>query len=382
MKKSSDSTTRPEELIRYKEKILNILFDLGLKPERINAVVGGFYHLYTAYLPDMHQLKKAKSLLTEIHDRLKITNSCCRVNQGKKGLIIEIPAKNPVSLSLEDFLEKVNLNKNKKTIPFALGMSIKGKPYIADLVRLPHLLIEGIDRKEIDASVNALISSIINCEQVNLIKYVFIGSGKTDLERFHILGHNIYNGELIKKGISNEIKNGMLIIDSLKRELDYRYKLLREQHLLNLSEYNWKFSKKRNHPKIPFLVIVIDDFQLFSESQGDIFYSSLAWIAMLGRAVGIHLIAVTSAPGKGKFDARIEAYFTSRLIFRKRVTNKINGITPEWSPFKLLSYGDVLVVNPRGMKKRPDQKDEILRLQYPYLPNIELIDFFVRSGLK
>jgi len=216
-------------------------------------------------------------------------------------------------------------------LPLALGKTISNEVFVADLAKMPHLLIAGATGQGKSVGINTIISSLLYKKHPSQVKLVLIDPKKVELFPYgkinkHFLAYLPNEDE----PIVTETSKVIYTLNSLCIEMDERYDLLKKARARNIKEYNTKFTARKlnplnGHKFMPFIVLVIDEFADLIMTAGKEVELPIARIAQLARAVGIHLIIATQRPSVNIITGVIKANFPARLAFK--VTSKIDSRT-------------------------------------------------------
>jgi len=234
-------------------------------------------------------------------------------------------------------------------LPLALGKTISNEVFVADLAKMPHLLIAGATGQGKSVGINTIISSLLYKKHPSQVKLVLIDPKKVELFPYgkinkHFLAYLPNEDE----PIVTETSKVIYTLNSLCIEMDERYDLLKKARARNIKEYNTKFTARKLNPQnghkfMPFIVLVIDEFADLIMTAGKEVELPIARIAQLARAVGIHLIIATQRPSVNIITGVIKANFPARLAFK--VTSKIDSrtILDGGGADQLIGRGDMLL---------------------------------------
>jgi DNA segregation ATPase FtsK/SpoIIIE, S-DNA-T family len=276
---------------------------------------------------------------------------------GKGFVGIEVPNAEPSVVSLRDVMSGEEHEKvvRKSPVAIGLGQSVDGTPVSADLTMMPHLLIAGTTGSGKSVCVNAIIACLLLQNTPDDLQMIMV-----DPKRVELTG---YNG--IPHLISNVVVDLERIIGVLKwvqREMDERYRKLGERSSRNIEDYNRK--RPEGTPKMPYLVVVIDELADLMMLAPDETEKLIARLAQMARATGIHLIISTQRPSVDVVTGLIKANFPARIAFAvaSGVDSRVILDTP--GAERLLGKGDMLYQSPDASAP--------LRLQGVYVSDSEL----------
>ncbi len=203
--------------------------------------------------------------------------------------------------------------------------------FVADLAKMPHLLIAGATVQGKSVGINAVLTSLLYKKHPSEVKLVLIDPKKVELFPYSRIEHHFlaYLPDQ-EEPITTETNKVIHTLNSLCIEMDNRYNLLKKAHSRNIREYNEKFVQRRLNPQkghrfLPFIVLVIDEFADLIMTAGKEIEMPIGRLAQLARAVGIHLIIATQRPSVNIITGVIKANFPARIAYK--VTSKIDSRT-------------------------------------------------------
>ena len=267
---------------------------------------------------------------------------------GKGTIGIEVPNKNRDIVSLRSLLESEKFINSKAELPFALGKTITNEPFIADLTKLPHLLVAGATGQGKSVGINTIICSLIYKKHPSQLKFVLIDPKKVELALYSkIEKHFLAKIPNTEEAIITDVTKVVETLTSLTQLMDSRYDLLKNAGCKNIIEYNKKFINRRlnpleGHEYMPYIVLVVDEFADLIMTAGKEVELPIARIAQLARAVGIHLIVATQRPSVDVITGKIKANFPARIAFK--VSSKVDSrtILDTNGADQLIGMGDML----------------------------------------
>ena len=268
---------------------------------------------------------------------------------GKGTIGIEVPNKKKQIVSLKEVLLSDKFQNSKMALPIGLGKTIANEVFVADLAKMPHLLIAGATGQGKSVGINTILMSLLYKKHPSEVKLVLIDPKKVELFPYSSLRDH-YLGFLPdqKEPITTETKKVVQILNSLCIEMDERYDLLKKARARNLKEYNKKFRARKLNPEnghryLPYIVLVIDEFADLIMTAGKEVELPIARLAQLARAIGIHLIIATQRPSVNIITGVIKANFPARIAYK--VTSKIDSrtILDGGGAEQLIGRGDMLL---------------------------------------
>jgi DNA segregation ATPase FtsK/SpoIIIE, S-DNA-T family len=307
---------------------------------------------------------------------------------GKGAVGVEIPNPTARIVTLRELFETPEWEGRRATLPIALGHDLEGKPVIADLTKMPHLLIAGATGTGKSVTINTIITSLIYRYTQKQLRFLMIDPKMVELSMYNALPH------LRHKVVTNN-HDAAAVLKWAVFEMQRRYELLQANGARNLADFNRKVEEGkplRNPPRpkptlstvsaeaadtppeapvdevynegiLPFIVMIIDELaDLMMTVQGEV-ETPLAILAQKARAIGIHLILATQRPSVNVITGLIKANFPSRIAFR--VASKVDSrtILDQNGAEALLGNGDMLFL--------PPGKSEPMRLQGAYIATEE-----------
>ncbi len=301
---------------------------------------------------------------------------------GKSTLGVEVPNNKREIIKVRDILQSEKFCRSPSKLTFALGKTIHGEVYITDLSIMPHLLIAGATGTGKSVALNALIASILYKASPEQVKLILIDPKRLEFSVYDGIPH------LLCPVVRDPKKAGSILLDTIKKMED-RYQKLGYLRVRNIEQYNQRIKTILNEKKgqlskeekaslkfLPYLVIIIDELaELMMIGAQDVEYS-IARLAQLARAVGIHLVMATQRPSIDVITGTIKNNFSSRIAFR--VPSKVDSriILDSAGADKLLGLGDMLFM--------PPNYPRLIRLHCSYisLPEITRLVRFVKQQGK
>ena len=255
---------------------------------------------------------------------------------GKHAVGIEVPNKKRAVVSFREIIEMDLPEFKKMQIPVILGKDISGEPHVIDLTKTPHLLIAGSTGSGKSVCVNSMILSILYKRSPEQVKLVLIDPKVVELKLYNDIPH-------LLTPVITEPKRALQALQYCLCEMERRYACLDGMGVRDIVSYNKKIVEKRiATEKLPYIVVIIDEFADLMATTGKELESAVARLAAMSRAVGIHLVLATQRPSVNVITGLIKANIPSRIAFmvasRQDSQIIIDGIGAE----KLLGKGDML----------------------------------------
>ncbi len=339
-----------EELEENKNQIIKTLLNYNIKINKIRATIGPTVTLYEIVPAPGVKISSIKKLEDDI--ALSLSALGIRIIApipGKGTVGIEVPNKSKQIVSFKEVVMSEKFQQAKMDLPIVLGKTISNEVFVADLAKMPHLLIAGATGQGKSVGINTILMSILYKKHPSQVKLVMIDPKKVELFPYsyldkHFLGF-LPNEE---ETIITDTKKAIKTLISLTVEMDDRYDLLKKARARNIKEYNEKFVNRKISPKdghrfLPFIVLVIDEFADLIMTAGKEIELPIARLAQLARAIGIHLIIATQRPSVKIITGMIKANFPARIAYK--VTSQIDSrtILDSKGAEQLIGKGDMLL---------------------------------------
>ena len=369
-----------EELEVNKNKILRTLRNFSIEVDKIHAEVGPTVTLYEIVPAPGIRISKIKNLEDDI--ALSLAALGIRIIApipGRGTIGIEVPNSKPDVVSMLTLIKSQKFQNSNYELPIALGKTISNETYVFDLAKMPHLLMAGATGQGKSVGLNAMLVSLLYRKHPSALKFVLVDPKKVELSVYNKISRH-YLAQLpgAEEAIITDTDKVVATLNSLCKEMDQRYDLLKDQQCRNLKEYNQKFKSRkiiadsckdlhpeRGHHYLPYIVLVIDEFADLIMTAGKEIETPIARLAQLARAIGIHLIIATQRPSVNIITGTIKANFPARVAFR--VTAKIDSrtILDAGGADQLIGRGDMLM----------STGNELIRLQCGFVdtPEVESI---------
>ena len=367
-----------EELTANKDRIVNTLKNYGIEIEKISATVGPTVTLYEIVPAAGVRISKIKNLEDDI--ALSLAALGIRIIApipGRGTIGIEVPNQNPEMVPMRNIIASEKFQNTTHDLPIALGKTINNEIFIADLAKMPHLLMAGATGQGKSVGLNAVLVSLLYKKHPAQIKFVLVDPKKVELTLFNkIERHFLAKLPNSEDAIITDNTKVIHTLNSLCIEMDNRYALLQDAQVRNIKEYNAKFINRKLNPNeghkyLPYIVLVVDEFADLIMTAGKEVETPIARLAQLARAIGIHLIIATQRPSVNIITGTIKANFPARIAFR--VTSKIDSrtILDAGGAEQLIGRGDMLL----------STGNDLIRIQCAFVdtPEAEKITEFIGS---
>ncbi|HEY7791950.1 MAG TPA: DNA translocase FtsK [Vicinamibacterales bacterium] len=297
---------------------------------------------------------------------------------GKSTVGIQIPNVNREQISLRELLESDAYRRSSSKVALALGKGIHGEPVVTDLAAMPHLLVAGSTGSGKSVSINAMLTSILYRSTPDDVRMIMIDPKRLELGMYEDIPHLLTPVVVDPKQAANALRWAV-------REMEERYKTLAAEGVRNIEQYNRNIqhllaerpaSAEDEAPKpLPYIVVIIDELADLMMVASNEVEESIARLAQMARAVGIHLILATQRPSVDVITGLIKANLPARISFR--VSSKIDSrtILDGNGAEQLLGRGDMLYLPPASSR--------FTRIHGPYISEQEsarLASFLRKQG--
>jgi len=347
-----------EEIKENKRIILDKLKRHKIEILSINAIVGPTVTLYELEpAPDV-KISKIESYAND----LKMATAAHGLRiiapiPGRSAVGIEVPNGSRETVYIKSVINTKRFVETDMELPVAFGKTIENEVFLVDLTRMPHLLIAGATGSGKTVGINTLITCLLyKCHPDNL-KFVMIDPKKIELSLFrNIERHFLATLPGAEEPIVTDTTKAQETLESLTKEMDERYDLLKMAMVRDIKDYNRKFEEgeldeELGHRHLPYVVVVIDELADLMMTAGKQIEEPIARLAQLARAVGIHLLVATQRPSVNVITGTIKANFPARIAYQ--VASKVDSrtILDTGGADQLIGRGDMLFTNGGGMTR-------------------------------
>ncbi|MEP7285474.1 MAG: DNA translocase FtsK, partial [Chloroflexota bacterium] len=256
---------------------------------------------------------------------------------GKGYVGIEVPNKETAVVSLRDVMDSEEFERINSKLRIGLGLSVDGAPIATDLTQMPHLLIAGTTGSGKSVCVNAIIACLLLQNSPDDLKMIMVDPKRVELTGYNGIPHLV-------SAVVVDLERIVGVLKWVTREMDERYKKFAQAGARNIVDYNGKIAG--NQPKLPYLVVVIDELADLMMLAPDETEKVLTRLAQMARATGIHLIVSTQRPSVDVVTGLIKANFPARISFAVASSVDSRVILDSPGAEKLLGRGDMLFQSP------------------------------------
>lgn len=375
------------------ETLEAVLKEYGIYGEIVSVKPGPVVTLYELEPAPGLKSSRVIGLADDIARSMSAISARVAVVPGKNVIGIELPNKTRETVHLRDLLSSLDYEKSKTQLTLILGKDISGAPIIADLARMPHLLVAGTTGSGKSVAVNAMILSLIYRLPPERCKFIMIDPKMLELSIYDGIPH-------LLSPVVTDPKKAIIALRWVVREMESRYQAMSKLSVRNIEGYNQRileakergdlisrrvqtgFNPETGQPifedqplpmePLPFIVVVVDEMADLMLVAGKDIESAVQRLAQMARAAGIHLIMATQRPSVDVITGTIKANFPTRISFQ--VTSKIDSrtILGEQGAEQLLGQGDMLYMAAGG---------RISRVHGPYVgdTDVEKVVEFLKS---
>lgn len=370
----SKKHTLSESLLSQNSKLLQkVLEDFGIVGEITKIHPGPVVTLYEFEPAAGVKSSRVIGLADDIARSMSSISARIAVIPGKSSLGIELPNAHREIVSLRELIEAKSYQDSEEKLPLVLGKNIGGEPVIADLAKMPHLLVAGTTGSGKSVAINTMILSLLYKHSPKTCKFIMVDPKMLELSIYDGIPH-------LLAPVVTEPKKAITALKWVVKEMENRYRLMSLMGVRNLESYNKAitemiksgqtlekqvqvgFDTETGKPKyemvslsneeMPFIVVIVDEMADLMLVAGKEIESSIQRLAQMARAAGIHLIMATQRPSVDVITGVIKANFPTRISFQ--VTSKIDSrtILGEQGAEQLLGMGDMLYMRGGGRIER------------------------------
>jgi S-DNA-T family DNA segregation ATPase FtsK/SpoIIIE len=375
------------------EALESVLNDYGIRGEIVNVRPGPVVTLYELEPAPGLKSSRVIGLADDIARSMSAISARVAVVPGKNVIGIELPNKIRETVHLRDLLSHDDYEKSKTQLTLILGKDISGAPIIADLARMPHLLVAGTTGSGKSVAVNAMILSLIYRLPPERCRFIMIDPKMLELSIYDGIPH-------LLSPVVTDPKKAIVALRWVVREMESRYQAMSKLSVRNIEGYNQRILEAKSRGDVisrrvqtgfdpetgkpifeeqplpmeplPFIVVVVDEMADLMLVAGKEIEAAVQRLAQMARAAGIHLIMATQRPSVDVITGTIKANFPTRISFQ--VTSKIDSrtILSEQGAEQLLGQGDMLYMASGG---------RISRVHGPYVGDgdVEKVVHFLKA---
>ena len=344
-KQSGRDAILNDEIADLEHKLLNMFNKLGKSVDRIDSIVSPSVITIKATLSEGSDIS-AKSSLEATGSIRWILHA-----PGRRSIAAEVPRADRKIVRLREVIESDEFRDSSAELPIALGISTENEPIVADLSKMPHLLIGGAIGSGKSVLLNSIIVSLLYRKSSDEVKFLLIDPKQVEFTKYS----GISNQYLVKvEGIDEDVitkpENSVIALNSLCVEMEKRRKFLTKYGCRSSREYNeqlknGKLLNEEGHRPMPYIVAVIDEIAELMVACGKEFEMPLARLAQKSKAEGIHLIITTQQTSTKIITGILKANFPSRIAFKVHSISDSRTILDMTGAQLLTGIGDMLRID-------------------------------------
>ncbi|MEO5805339.1 DNA translocase FtsK [Devosia sp.] len=364
---------RPEHLEEMARRLEGVLEDFGVKGDIINVRPGPVVTLYELEPAPGIKSSRVISLADDIARSMSAISARVAVVPGRNAIGIELPNENRETVYFREMLASSDFEKMKGKLPICLGKTIGGEPVIADLARMPHLLIAGTTGSGKSVGINTFILSLLYQMTPEQCRMIMIDPKMLELSIYDGIPH-------LLTPVVTDPQKAVVALKWAVREMEDRYRKMSKIGVRNIDGFNQRVTESKAEGKIitrtvqtgfnretgeaifeseefhleplPYIVVIVDEMADLMMVAGKDIEGAIQRLAQMARAAGIHIITATQRPSVDVITGTIKANFPTRISFM--VTSKIDSrtILGEQGAEQLLGNGDMLYMASGGRTKR------------------------------
>ena len=364
---NKDGVTQNNAVIKkHREELLQVLSDFGVMGDVVGAASGPVVTLYELEPAAGTKSSRIIGLSDDISRSMRSVSARIAVIPGRNAIGIELPNKQRETVYLKELLESAEYQDKNYDLPIILGKDISGNVIVADLARMPHLLVAGTTGSGKSVAINTMILSLVYALTPDQCKFIMVDPKMLELSVYDGIPHLLTN-------VVTEPGKAVVALKWVVKEMENRYRLMSNLSVRNIHNYNDRikdaiangeviqrtvqtgFDSETGQPKIeqvpldmkilPFIVVIVDEMADLMLVAGKDIETSIQRLAQMARAAGIHIIMATQRPSVDVITGVIKANFPTRISFQ--VTSKIDSrtILGEQGAEQLLGKGDMLYMS-------------------------------------
>lgn len=332
------------------------LADFGVEIANVSVTPGPVVTLYELVPATGVKVSKITALSNDLALAMQARGIRIEAPIPGKGTVgVEIPNHKPQIVTIRSILNSEKFRDSKAALPLAMGKTITGEIFIDDLAKMPHVLIAGATGMGKSVGINAIIASLLYRLHPSEVKFILVDPKKIELSLYLQLQHHFLAvSPDIDEKIITQPNNAVLALKSCVIEMERRYDLLASAGVRHVTDYNARFKEGRlkgkdtdtvKHRFLPYIIVIIDELADLMLTTAKEVEESIARIAQLARAVGIHLVLATQRPSVDVITGVIKANFPSRIAYA--VSSKIDSrtILDGGGAEQLIGRGDMLYLS-------------------------------------
>ena len=343
---NTESDDERNERLRLAARQLEQVFsDYGVKGRIIRALPGPVVTMYELEPAPGIKSSRIINLAEDVARAMRAENVRISVVRGSTVMGVELPNEVRETVSLRNLLDAPEFASTEAELPLVLGRNISGDPVIADLAKMPHLLIAGSTGTGKSVGLNAMIVSLLFRHPPSKCRFVMIDPKMLELSVYADIPH-------LLTPVVTEHEKAVFALRWVVREMEFRYRVMAQTGVRNIDGYNARLARGEPQPDIanddqpfPYVVVVVDEMADLMKVAGKDVEILIQRLAQMARAAGIHIIMATQRPSVDVVTGTIKANFPTRISYT--VTSRIDSrtILGEQGAETLLGRGDMLFMS-------------------------------------
>ncbi len=375
-----DSSISHDELKSNAAQLERKLMDFGLEAKVIRVTAGPVITLYELQPAPGVKVSQIVALSNDLALAMEARGiRMVAPIPGKAAIGIEIPNRQPQTVFLKPIIRSETFVNSKFILPLALGKTINGEVYCADLTKMPHLLIAGSTGSGKSVGINTIIASILYRVDPGKVKFILIDPKKIELSLYRKLSEHylVWRADLDEEVITKP-SNAVSILNTLVLEMELRYDKLAHLGVRNIEDYNMRVRqgglriKQEKLQQLPYIIMIIDELADLMMVAAKEIENPIARLTQMARAVGIHLILATQRPSVDVITGVIKANFPARIAYMVATRPDSKTILDMNGAEQLLGNGDMLY--------QPPGEPRPIRLQNPLITTNEVDRLIAHIG--
>jgi len=351
---TEDTTVTHEELKANAALLESKLLDFGLEAKVIRVTAGPVITLYELQPAPGVKVSQIVSLANDVALAMEARGiRMVAPIPGKAAIGIEIPNRNPQTVYLKPLIRSETYAQTRYRLPLALGKTINGEVYCADLAKMPHLLMAGSTGSGKSVGINTIIASLLYKIDPGKVKFVMIDPKKIELSVYRPLSeHYLAWRPDLDEEVITKPSNAVSILNTLVLEMESRYDKLAHLGVRNIEDYNERIRtggpriREEKLQQLPYIVVIIDELADLMMIAAKEVEAPIARLTQMARAVGIHLILATQRPSVDVITGVIKANFPARIAYMVTTRPDSKTILDMNGAEQLLGNGDMLYQPP------------------------------------
>lgn len=374
----------PEQLQSYADQLMTVLEEYGIRGEIVNVRPGPVVTLYELRPAAGIKTSRVIGLADDIARSMSALSARIATVPGQNVIGIELPNPTRLTVYMRELLTTPEFSSNKASLPLILGQDIGGQPVIADLAKMPHLLVAGTTGSGKSVSVNVMILSLLFRFPPDKCKFIMIDPKMLELSIYDGIPH-------LLAPVVTDPKKAVVALKWAVKEMENRYRAMSKLGVRNIDGFNTRLAEAQksreilsrrvqtgfdpdtgkpiyenqtvSYTELPYIVVVVDEMADLMLVAGKDIEGAVQRLAQMARAAGIHLVMATQRPSVDVITGTIKANFPTRISFM--VTSKIDSrtILGEQGAEQLLGQGDMLYMAGGG---------RITRVHGPFIQDEEV----------